>query len=84
VTQPSPRGHGRRGELGSREEQSSSPLKEAMGWCSGEVVAWRNGERRGRALFKGVGPVHHAPSLCTDGEKGGSDGWSSWVASLQL
>jgi hypothetical protein len=47
-------------------------------------VAWRNGERRGRALFKGVGPVHRAPSLCTDGEKGGSDGWSSWVASLQL
>jgi hypothetical protein len=77
VTKPSPRGHGWCGVHDSREERSSSPLKEMRGGCSVEIVAMGHWGRRGRALFKGAEPVHRAPGLCTNEGRGGSWGWSS-------
>jgi hypothetical protein len=74
VTQPSPRGHGRRDELDGREEPSSSPLKEAKVGCSERGLVKGNEQGRVRALFKKGARVHRAPGLDTD-EGGGGSRW---------
>jgi hypothetical protein len=82
VTQPSPQGYERRGELDGGEELSSSPLKEAKVGCSERGLVKINEQGRVRALFKKGARVHRVWTPMRDGAAAG--GWSSWAALLQL